>query len=624
MSAAVLDPVTDCDSPRLDDAELVERFAIARDHQAFSDLVYRYSPVVLGVCRRVLHDHHDIEDVFQATFLVFVRDAAKVRKRGSFASWIYGVAYRLALRTTRQKHRRRETILVEDTLVDEAIFQRLADLHDQQIVDAELNSLPETYRQPLVLRYIFEKSPAEIANELKITIGAVDGRLKRGKNELRTRLLKRGSTAGVALASIELAQQAAQAADASALIEATIGASLTWDFGTDTLPTDLFSGSAVELAATEGIAMTAATKATMAAGLTLGAIAAGIGASAMMGGGTGRQAEASGIVTTLPTMRAAFNGTALAVVAADPNDLDQSLASKLAATLAEGREATGNTSTDEGSPDGANGSSAKPDRATNDSLRKPQRAWDFKSRNQNVIKIENALEGPSEVNFVEIPLKEALDYLKELHQVEIQPDVKEFSEQGHSVENTISLAVSGVSLRSILHLMLEPLALDYIVQNEVLVVTSREKADATYETRVYRTTRLPNLKPKELVEIITTSIEPGRWMPRETETELPKSEPTAAVGPGGVLRLGSARATGNTLVIRQTQRIHEEIVELLNQLEQQVTESQDLPLEHDGGKNGGAATSSADRDDVRGDSKPTGGSLLAPTPEARQQKPVGR
>ena len=85
------------------DAELVDRFASVRDPAAIEELVHRHRAVVLGVCRRVLRNTCDIEDVFQATFLVLVRDAARVRRQASISGWLYGVAYRLSLRVARQK-----------------------------------------------------------------------------------------------------------------------------------------------------------------------------------------------------------------------------------------------------------------------------------------------------------------------------------------------------------------------------------------------------------------------------------------------------------------------------------------------------------------------------------------
>src|SRR6516225_3046064 len=80
------------------DRELLQRFAIGREEPAFEALVQRHGPMVLGVCRRVLHNSHDAEDAFQATFLVLMRKAGSLDQRGSLAGWLYTVAYRLALK----------------------------------------------------------------------------------------------------------------------------------------------------------------------------------------------------------------------------------------------------------------------------------------------------------------------------------------------------------------------------------------------------------------------------------------------------------------------------------------------------------------------------------------------
>jgi DNA-directed RNA polymerase specialized sigma24 family protein len=80
------------------DGDLLERFIHQHDESAFEALVQRHGPMVLGVCRRILHDAHAAEDAFQATFLVLVRKAATISQRDSLGSWLYRVAYHLALR----------------------------------------------------------------------------------------------------------------------------------------------------------------------------------------------------------------------------------------------------------------------------------------------------------------------------------------------------------------------------------------------------------------------------------------------------------------------------------------------------------------------------------------------
>src|SRR5271166_2708821 len=83
------------------DRELLDRFLAAEHAEseaAFALLVERHGPMVLHVCRQVLDDSHDAQDAFQATFLVLLRRAASIRKRDSLASWLFGVAMRVARR----------------------------------------------------------------------------------------------------------------------------------------------------------------------------------------------------------------------------------------------------------------------------------------------------------------------------------------------------------------------------------------------------------------------------------------------------------------------------------------------------------------------------------------------
>src|SRR5262245_17792014 len=88
------------------DRELLEPFALRRDEAAFAVLVQRHGPMVLGVCRRLL-DEHDAADAFQATFLVLVRKAGAIGRPERLGNWLYGVAYRTALKARGSTHRRR-------------------------------------------------------------------------------------------------------------------------------------------------------------------------------------------------------------------------------------------------------------------------------------------------------------------------------------------------------------------------------------------------------------------------------------------------------------------------------------------------------------------------------------
>jgi DNA-directed RNA polymerase specialized sigma24 family protein len=87
------------------DEALVRRFAHTRDEAAFAALLARHGPMVLGVCGRLLGSRDEVEDAFQATFLVFARRAGAIVKGQSVGPWLHGVAARVA-RRMRQTSRR--------------------------------------------------------------------------------------------------------------------------------------------------------------------------------------------------------------------------------------------------------------------------------------------------------------------------------------------------------------------------------------------------------------------------------------------------------------------------------------------------------------------------------------
>jgi RNA polymerase sigma factor (sigma-70 family) len=207
------------------DAILLDRFVEQWDQAAFRDLVGRHGPMVLGVCRRILRDPHAAEDAFQATFLLLVRKAGSVRKRGSVGPWLYGVAQRVALEA-RGAASRRPVPAPSDLEVpggDDRDGLEHDELH--AALHEELGRLPEKYRVPLVICY-FEGLPHEaVARRLGWPLGTVRTRIARGRDLLGARLTRRGVAPAAVLLALSLLPKT-KAAVRSRLVEATVRAAM--------------------------------------------------------------------------------------------------------------------------------------------------------------------------------------------------------------------------------------------------------------------------------------------------------------------------------------------------------------------------------------------------------------
>jgi RNA polymerase sigma-70 factor (ECF subfamily) len=178
------------------DGELLDRFRHDQDEAAFELLVWRHGPLVLGVCRRVLRRLHDAEDAFQATFLTLARKAGSISRRGSVGSWLYKVAYRLALRArARSAQRSAREQPLGNLAVPSAGLEPGEALSWQElgpILDEELAQLPERYRAAFVLCHLQGKTNQEAAELLGCPKGTILSRLSRARERLRHRLRERG------------------------------------------------------------------------------------------------------------------------------------------------------------------------------------------------------------------------------------------------------------------------------------------------------------------------------------------------------------------------------------------------------------------------------------------------
>ena len=206
------------------DEELLALFFKTSAEEAFTVLVTRYSSLVYGVCKRVLGNAADAEDAFQATFLVLVKKGASLKQPGRLANWLYGVALRTAnhvksKRARRSKVEREAGAVPAKTNMSEMNYEQL-----WNVLDEEIQQLPQKYALPLVLCYLEGKTNAEAAAQLGWPEGSMSRRLSRAKELLKSRLSKRGMAMSVVLLAAAVFARPTSACAPAPLLTSTVKA----------------------------------------------------------------------------------------------------------------------------------------------------------------------------------------------------------------------------------------------------------------------------------------------------------------------------------------------------------------------------------------------------------------
>jgi RNA polymerase sigma factor (sigma-70 family) len=226
--------------------------------------------MVLRVCRRVLGNEADAEDVFQATFLVLSRKAATLVNKGAVGPWLFGVAHRLALKARRQARRPprgvRAPARPSGDPVDELTVREA-----QAVLDEELTRLPERDRGPLVLCYLEGLTQDEAAARLGCPLGTLKSRLVRGRAALHKQLARRGLGLAAVFSTLLLAGRSAAAAPLP-LQAATVRAATAFAAGSSAV--GALSPKAVALA--EGVVKPTLWGKLTIAGVVLGLLVGGI------------------------------------------------------------------------------------------------------------------------------------------------------------------------------------------------------------------------------------------------------------------------------------------------------------------------------------------------------------
>jgi len=523
MSISMVEQQTPESVPPSDES-LLTRYINDRDEAAFRKLVERHAALVLSVCRRGAPSPADADDAFQATFIVLAKNAHKVRKPASLAAWLYGVAYRVSVRLRREMACRKTQPLVDSMVTYCDPLDELLARHEQAITDEELAALPESLRTPLVLRYLAGHTNVEVAEKLGTSVSAVEGRLKRAKQRLRSRLIRRGVALTTAVMILKATRVAADEVPQS-LVHATLeicfgtGAAAAGAAAASTNATVNATASAsaqstaIQLAHQEVLAMNAFIfSKPLAAAIVAGCVATlvvGVQYSPF----TGQQAIAQR-ATPLNTGTPAEGGLTVG------RDRTEPLGEiKVPAAAAVVQDRTGFAGLD---------------------------IYDRKPRSDVEKQIAVALASTtSKIDFNGQPLESVAAFLSDKYSIPIQIDKLALEDAGLGPDEPITFSGGAMSFRSALRHILRQHALTYIVRDEVMLITTPTVAEEELETRVYP---LDDAKSaKTLQGIIMAHVLTDTW---------------AAGGHG------TAEITGFSggLVISQTNEGHELIHDLLKQL----------------------------------------------------------
>jgi RNA polymerase sigma factor (sigma-70 family) len=244
----------------LGDSQLLARYAASSDDAAFAALVARHGPMVIATCRAVLDHEQDVEDAFQATFLLLARKARSVRAGDALGGWLHRVAYRAAVQAGAELRRRRREVEVA-TMASLRRARPGPDIEVASIIHEEVDRLPDHQRLAVVLCDLEGLTYEQAAYRLRWTEPTLRHRLVKARRRLRERLTRRGVTAGSLGAFL-----AASAAGARAAVAAATGGAAS--ISAAALATQLISGllvSRMKIAAAASLTL-----------VSLGVIAAGL------------------------------------------------------------------------------------------------------------------------------------------------------------------------------------------------------------------------------------------------------------------------------------------------------------------------------------------------------------
>ena len=196
-----------------DDWNLLRRYSEDNSQEAFGALVNGHLNLVYSAALRLVRSPQLAEEVAQSAFADLARNAGKLQRDTTLAAWLYRVAYRTAVDVVRKESRRQNR---EQKAVEMAAMNAESSdwMQIEPLLDEGMQTLDETERAAVLLRYFENKSLREVGQELGVSDDAAQKRVSRAVDRLREFFAKRGAAVGAGGLAIAVAAHAVQAAPA--------------------------------------------------------------------------------------------------------------------------------------------------------------------------------------------------------------------------------------------------------------------------------------------------------------------------------------------------------------------------------------------------------------------------
>jgi RNA polymerase sigma factor (sigma-70 family) len=490
------------------DDELICIFIQSNSNVALETLIRRHGPVVARMLGRLLSHPQDREDAFQATFLIFVKSIHRIRKKNSVCSFLIGVALRTGKRLRSQRIANAKLLVAESNLdllpclTDDRPLELLAQRLQCEALDEELESLPENVRAPIIEHYYAGLTVPQIAESMQLTVAAVEGRIKRGKRLLRSRLAMRGVSLTAVLGAATQFPNAVSAATIESWSQTLLSIPRSESNPIETNPvtgTESTIHSSVQNLIQGELQMQLTTRSSWL--LWTGAVCA---LSAVGLGMLPWQADGG------------LSGDRMLIATSDGQSMPEEI-------LLQGVTNAGATAT---SPQPATQNAAQPvvqqqpPKAPTEKSAPPviwQRPENLASWMKSPDGVRNdqiraKLKDQVEVKFNGAGLGSVMTHFATTLDLPIIMDERALEEEGISLDEQITLKLSKeISFRSALKLVLEPLNLTWVIEDEVMRITSKSNS-----ANVLRTYDLSQILPDnstvlELVSIIERTVAPDAW-----------------------------------------------------------------------------------------------------------------